>query len=271
MKIRTCLPASLLLASAAIACGDATSRDEVDGTPAPITSNDAQIVDFTFDGEVTAASTEEARKAIVEPALLHDWRAHQRAPGERPGRSGRRRRRERDPRGRGEAIKYKARLPVAWPKGATAPQSYDLVLPRDITKLDAFNAKYDGKCGRNEYGQATFWHDFNPKAEGCRLDDGDVVRTQAKVHEEPKDVTPGQVPRIRQGLGGRHARRRGALPTRGRRRRLGHRRPPIRGLRPPRERRAAGRDRDGERGERDDHEGRHDQSEGHASREPSAT
>ena len=48
-------------------------------------------------------------------------------------------------------ITYRAALPVAWPKDHAAPASYELSLPRDVTALDAFNRKYDGRCGRSEH------------------------------------------------------------------------------------------------------------------------
>ena len=48
-------------------------------------------------------------------------------------------------------------------------------------KLAAFNAKYDGRCGRNEYGVESFWHDFRPGASGCTLDDADVTRATAEA------------------------------------------------------------------------------------------
>src|SRR5205085_4863811 len=65
-------------------------------------------------------------------------------------------------------ISYHAKLPVAWPKSKTAPESWDVVVPRraDAAGLSAFNDAYDGKCGKNEYGRETFWHDFLPTADG---------------------------------------------------------------------------------------------------------
>ena len=90
-------------------------------------------------------------------------------------------------------ITYEASLAVIWPKDRAAPATYALALPRDITALAAFNQKYDGSCGRNEYGQDTFWHDFNPIASGCRLDAADVVRVSASVRPHPQ-TTQGKFP-----------------------------------------------------------------------------
>jgi hypothetical protein len=56
-----------------------------------------------------------------------------------------------------------------------------------VTRLEAFDRKYDGACGRGEHGEGNFWHDFSPRADGCTLGD-DVVRATAAVtpHAEPE-------------------------------------------------------------------------------------
>jgi hypothetical protein len=96
--------------------------------------------------------------------------------------------------GETKLIKYSAALPVVWPKDKTAPTKYALAFPRNTTALGAFNAKYDGKCGNNEYGQATFWHDFNPKLASCVLDVAtDAVKVDAKVRPSPQE-TQGKYP-----------------------------------------------------------------------------
>lgn len=85
-------------------------------------------------------------------------------------------------------IAYTARLPVAWPKDnpkGPAPQgTFELVVPKRVTAdgLSEFARRYDGICGRNEYGSDSFWHDFNPRAEGCAAKLGDdVLKIPAKV------------------------------------------------------------------------------------------
>ncbi len=83
---------------------------------------------------------------------------------------------------------YAASVAAIFPEGTPVPRRYDLALPRDVTTLEAFNEKYDGRCGTNEYGRATFWHDFNPSAAGCTLDT-DVVRARASVRRHPLGTT----------------------------------------------------------------------------------
>jgi len=179
----------------AFACSAETSDDWSEGDDAPITSNEAQVVDFNFEGELSTAKSEDARKAIVGQlfytigALTTEHEAN--------GMVGRVEVTNvvESVQGDTKKLQYKAKLPVAWPKGRSVPRSYDVVLPKDVraASLQAFNAKYDGRCGTNEYGQETFWHDFNPKASGCRVDDADAVHARARVTKS-RQVTQDKYP-----------------------------------------------------------------------------
>lgn len=77
-------------------------------------------------------------------------------------------------------VAYRVSLPVAWPRDSSAPATYALAFPRDVTALDAFDRKYDGHCGSSEHGDGTFWHDWNPRASDCTTGD-DVVSALATV------------------------------------------------------------------------------------------
>jgi hypothetical protein len=195
MRARHLLPVSLLLAStlAMGACSAPSAADDASSPHDAITSNDAQIVDFSFDGEVVTTRDDDARKAITSQlfytvgTLTSDLNAN--------GQVGRVETASVVETAQGDLkrITYKARLPVAWPKGKAVPRTYALALPRDLTKLAAFNDKYDGKCGANEYGRDVFWHDWNPKADGCSVDAGDVTKSTARVTKN-KSVTTGKYP-----------------------------------------------------------------------------
>ena len=177
------LPASLLLLSPALGACSTTAASDAEGGNDAITSNDARILDFTFKGEVIAGAEVKARSAILSQLAYTQGilTTAERGNGhvgqvtltdvvESAAGTGKKK------------ITYTAQLPVAWPKdGNTVPAAYDLPVPKDVTALAAFNAKYDGKCGRNEYGQGDFWHDWNPKAEGCTIEDADVTRARATV------------------------------------------------------------------------------------------
>ncbi len=184
------LPAALLLLSTtAVACSAAPSEEASGGNDA-ITSNDANILDFAFTGEVVADKGATARAAILSQLAYTQgiFTTGERGNGhvgqvtltnvvEKID-------------GSKKTITYSALLPVAWPKeGNAIPATYDLPLPLDVTKLDAFNAKYDGRCGENEYGVGDFWHDWNPKFDGCTIDDADVHRSKATVKKSATETT----------------------------------------------------------------------------------
>lgn len=178
-------------AAGAVACGPAS--EDAAGSDEAITSNDGRTLELRLEGEVVARSNDTARKAIaaqlqyVQGILTTDVRGNGQAG--MPGLSNVRETIEGDK----KRISYEASLAVVWPKNERVPSSYDLALPRDTTNLAAFNAKYDGRCGNNEYGQETFWHDFNPKAAGCTLDDADVIKARATVAPHPQ-TTQGKYP-----------------------------------------------------------------------------
>jgi hypothetical protein len=184
MRLRTLLPVALLaLSSSLVAACAAPSGDDAEAGNDAITSNDGKILDFTFKGEVVASAETKARPAILSQLAYTQGilTTNERGNGhvghviltdvvETPVAGGK------------KSITYTAQLPVAWPKtGNAVPASYDLPVPKDVTALEAFNAKYDGKCGQDEYGQSDFWHDWNPKAEGCVIADADVTRSRATV------------------------------------------------------------------------------------------
>jgi len=192
--MRSLLRASVVgLGLAISACAAPAAEDVAAPTEDAITSNDGTPLELRFSGELTARATDTPRRAIasqlqyVQGILTSAAKANGQAnmptlknvvetvDGDK------------------KRITYEASLAVIWPKGRATPASYDLVLPKDVTALDAFNAKYDGACGRNEYGQDTFWHDFNPLASGCQVADADAIRVSASVQAHPQ-ATQGKYP-----------------------------------------------------------------------------
>ena len=103
--------------------------------------------------------------------------------------------------------------------------------PLDISSAgqSAFTEKYKDDCvdfGAHDVDAGIMWYYYRPHNSGCALAAGDVDRGDRDRVAEP-DPDHRQVPRVRQGLGGRHAQRRRDLrQVRGRRdhRRRRHRR-----------------------------------------------
>lgn len=185
---RSILAVPLLAAASLLAACASHGGASDDASNGAITSNVATILDFRFSGDVVAAKETTTRAAIVSQ-LQYLQGAFTTAEGGN-GHIG-----EVDlsdvtelVEGETKKIHYSASLPVAWPKGREKPSSYDIIVPADTTALAAFNKKYDGTCGTNEYGQETFWHDFNPKAEGCQITEADVLRAKATVSAHAKET-----------------------------------------------------------------------------------
>lgn len=168
---------------------EAASDEEAALGEDAITSTDGQPLEFRFDAEVIASRETPAKNAAVaqleymQGALTTDKKANVQFRfvdvqnvQETPDGSAKKR------------IKYSGSVAVIFPEGQRVPRRYDMAMPLDVTNLAAFNAKYDGKCGNNEYGQETFWHDWNPRAEGCSLG-SDVARSRATVRKHPLGTT----------------------------------------------------------------------------------
>ena len=193
MRFRSLLPLPLFFAASSLfAC--AAPSDSADATESDITSKDGKILDFTFDAEVVTSANTDARTAVVSQLMYAQGILTTARHGNGHVGNVKLSIASETAEGAKKRVKYKASLPVAWPKNTESPKSYELALPLDATDLYAFNTKYDGKCGRNEYGVETFWHDWNPKASGCTIDDADVVRAKAddiKPHaKETSDKYP---------------------------------------------------------------------------------
>lgn len=182
----------LALSVTTIACSSSEDAAPAGGE-ADITSNEANPVELKFKGEVIARADETPRKAIaaqlmyLQGAFTTDIRGNGQT-----GMPALTNVRE-EAQGDKKKISYEVALGLAWPKRVPMAETYAVVVPKDLTALDAFNAKYDGKCGRNEYGRETFWHDWNPKAAGCTIDDADVVKATASVAPHPQ-ATQGKYP-----------------------------------------------------------------------------
>ncbi|MBX3188177.1 MAG: hypothetical protein KF819_14240 [Labilithrix sp.] len=176
----------VLAASTASAC--VAPAERTGASREAITSSQANILDFRFSASVLADAGAEARNAVVTQLMYVQGILT--TAGDGNGKVGQVELSDisASPDGAKKKITYNASLPVAFPKDRGTPQSYELALPNDVTALDAFNGKYDGRCGHQNHGQGNFWMDYAPKAEGCSLDDGDVVRVTAGVSPSSKET-----------------------------------------------------------------------------------
>jgi hypothetical protein len=186
--------ASLVAGLSLVACAGAADPSDGEEGEDALTSKDAQIVDLVFRGEVLAGKSDDAKKAIVSQLFYSVGPLTLREANSQVGRVALTEVVE-HVEGSKKRISYSARLPVAWRKTARVAATQDLVLPKDLTRIAAFNGTYEGTCGTLEEGlePESFWYNFDPWANGCRLADADVVRIKADVVPDAT-VTKGKYP-----------------------------------------------------------------------------
>ena len=174
---------ALLAAAVALAgCGAAsTAPEEYDQ---PFTSDVATLLDFDFDGELTAAAGSNPR-GHIRAQLLYTVGSlngdHGVARLERLQLSGV----TTTYVGGGlYRTRYHARLPVAWGSKSNLPTAYTFTLPRRSDAPSTFTARYGRTCNDGEPAAVTdnnFWYHWRPSAAGCAPADDDVVRLPAAV------------------------------------------------------------------------------------------
>lgn len=97
-------------------------------------------------------------------------------------------------------LTYKAKLPVAWGKRNAIPNTYELILPKDISSAGqtAFATKYGHDCvdrGAHDVDAGSMFYYYRPKTSGCNFDANDVVRLTATVSPSPSQTT-GKYPEM---------------------------------------------------------------------------
>jgi len=173
---------SLLLGALPVSgCSAGHDHEPAATSEAAITSELAKILDFRFTGEVIGPRNGAPRKAVVAQLMYVQGILTTARHGNGQIRNVKLTNVRETAEGDKKRITYEASLPVAWPDDLEVPSSYELTLPRDVTERARFDEKYDGRCGRRLHGKDTFWHDFDPNARRCKLDDADVTRRKVTV------------------------------------------------------------------------------------------
>lgn len=181
------LPLALVL----FACS-ADSSDEA-GKEDDFSSNQATLLDFEFDGELTTDSSWDDKKTI-EGQLLYTigHLNHQDSVGRLDNLElSNIQKSEAD---KVTTIKYHAKLPVAWGSKTNLPTSYDFKLPRDVSAqgLEKFTEAHKHSCvdwGAHDVDTGSMWYYYRPEKNGCGITDGEVVKTTATVTKSTLNTT----------------------------------------------------------------------------------
>lgn len=91
-------------------------------------------------------------------------------------------------------IKYHAKLPVAWRKANPVPNTYEFILPADISYAgqNAFAEKYKHDCidaGAHDVDAGSMFYYYRPKTSGCSVAAADALKVSAMVSPSPIQTT----------------------------------------------------------------------------------
>ena len=187
---------SLLIASAVLsafvlsACSaepDEGSSDE------DFSSNQATLLDFEFDGELSTDSSWDDKQTIQDQLLYTIGHLnHDKSVGrldtlvlsniQKTTASGK------------TTIKYRAKLPVAWGSKTNLPTTYEFKLPRDVSFAgqSAFTEAHKHSCvdwGAHDVDTGSMWYYYRPRRSGCGITDAEVIKVTANVTRSTQNTT----------------------------------------------------------------------------------
>lgn len=187
-----------MLAMGTVAC----SGDEVDSTEDDFTSNQATLLTFEFDGELTTTETFDLEQTIEDQLLytigqLNGSKAVGRLDTVKLSDI------ETERLDDGSThVRYHAVMPVGWGSKTNLPTKYELKLPKrvDAEGLQAFSDAYQHTCvdfGAHDVSPGNLWYYYRPSRSGCKLADADVVKLGATVTKSAEN-TEGKYPEYHQ-------------------------------------------------------------------------
>lgn len=181
---------------ALVGCASESSPNAETGDD-DFSSNQATLLDFEFDAELTTDSSWNDKQTIQDQLLytighLNTDKSVGRLDNlvlsniERTQADGK------------ITLKYHAKLPVAWGSKTNLPTSYTLTLPRDVSQagITAFTEQHKGSCvehGAHDVDSGSMWYYFRPGLRGCTFTDTEVVKAPAAVRPSV-DNTTGKYP-----------------------------------------------------------------------------
>jgi hypothetical protein len=193
MRIR---PLFALLPALLLACSAQTDGGEDDLTKTgedDFTSNQASLLDFEFDGDVTATSVFNAQSLINDQMLYTIGQLNGSKAVGRLDRLVLTEVKKTAVEGKTK-ITYNAKRPGSWGTKTNLPASYELILPSDASfeGQEAFTKEYLHSCvelGAHDVDSGSMWYYYRPARSGCQLKPTDVVRFTAKVTPSTENTT----------------------------------------------------------------------------------
>jgi hypothetical protein len=180
-----------------LAVAGCSSSAPADGSSGPsedaFSSNQATLLDFEFDAELSTDSSWNDKQTVEDQLLytighlnadnsvgrLDNLELTNVVKTQDAGKT---------------VIKYHAKLPVAWGRKTNLPTSYELALPKDTSTagLEAFTEKHKETCvdwGAHEVDTGSMWYYYRPNKSGCDIKPEEVVKTTAVVTKSTMNTT----------------------------------------------------------------------------------
>jgi hypothetical protein len=173
------------------ACTSAT--DAAGGGDDAFSSNQATLLTFEFDGSLVTEFSWDDEQVIQEQLLytmghLNAQRSVGRLDALELSSV------EKTEAGGKTAIRYHAKLPVAWGSKTDLPTSYTFKLPKDVSSAgqEAFTNAHKESCvdwGAHDVDAGSMWYYYRPERAGCQLADDEIVEATATVTKSPLNTT----------------------------------------------------------------------------------
>jgi len=193
MRSRSILFAIGFLPVLALGCSQETSDDGSETGDNAFSSNQATLLDFEFDGQLTTDMSWSDSQTIEDQLLytighlngdnsvgrLDDVKLTNIQKSTAAGKT---------------TIKYHAKLPVAWGSKTNLPTTYSFSLPRDISSAgqQAFTDKHKETCvdwAAHEVDTGSMWYYYRPSKAGCDIVDAEVVKSAVTITRSTKNTT----------------------------------------------------------------------------------
>ncbi|HSO32161.1 MAG TPA: PPC domain-containing protein [Labilithrix sp.] len=186
-------PVALSLLALAGCSADAGSSPDPGTSEHDFSSNQATLLDFEFDAELSTDSSFDDKQTIQDQLLYTI--GHLNADNsvgrldnlvltnvKRTQAAGK------------LTISYHAKLPVAWGSKTRLPTTYELMLPKDVSfgGISAFTEAHKHSCvdfGAHEVDTGSMWYYFRPHRSGCDIKPTEVVTVVAQATKSAQNTT----------------------------------------------------------------------------------
>lgn len=185
--------ASLAALVALAAPGCAAEPNDAGQQEGDFSSNQATLLDFEFDAELTTDFSWNAQQTIQDQLLYTIGHLNaDNSVGRLDNVVISNVQTTKD--GATTKISYHAKLPVAWGRKTDLPTTYAFALPRDISSAgqQAFTDKYKASCvdwGAHDVDTGSMWYYYRPRKAGCAITDAELVKPTATVTKSTENTT----------------------------------------------------------------------------------